>query len=241
MRHVAKPVAALASAGFVLSAEHWLAEAEAEARGRAAPGRPLRSLVAVAGRQQIPEDGGRDALILDTSAARRGLLDVPVGPGEPVLRTSARKCARPGDVLVSRLRPYLMQIALVPRGIEALVGDGPIYVSPEFYVLRPAASGEGGEAEPIAYLVPWLLGPPVQAVLQGAATGGHHPRVPRDLLLGLRVPETLYERRAVLSAEVNEACLAYIAAQRRWGGLLDAVSGDGIRFSADPGLPRGCR
>jgi hypothetical protein len=118
---------------------------------------------------------------------------------------------RPGDLLVSRLRPYLRQVALVhPRAVAEHPGRS-IVCSPEFYVL---ASPEPGGS--LAYLVPFLLGPHTQAVLAAGQEGGHHPRVPRATLFGLRVPAPVVAARAASSAHLLAALDAAHASLSAW-------------------------
>jgi hypothetical protein len=139
------------------------------------------------------------AIVLDTTHAKDGVLDLAAAR-EAKPAASAKKRVREGDLLVSRLRPYLRQIGLLTFSI-------PVVCSTEFHVL--AGKGEGS----LAFLLPFLLSPEAQAVLAAGQEGGHHPRVARETLLGLRVPRALVARRAAVSAEV-EAALAQVHAAR---------------------------
>ena len=111
--------------------------------------------------------------------------------------SSAKKRVRPGDLLVSRLRPYLRQIAFVHPALRAECGrrDGVLDG-----VLRPVAEASG---ESLAFLLPWLLGEETQAILAAAQEGGHHPRVPRETLLALRVPASRVRARRDCPAASN--------------------------------------
>lgn len=151
------------------------------------------------------------AVILDTTHARDGLLDVPGAIRDASPAKSAKKLAREGDVIVSRLRPYLRQIAFVHRA--ALVPRRPLAVSPEFYVLSPR---EGD----LAWLLPFLLSEPVQQALADAQEGGHHPRVPRASLFALRVPDDVLRKRAHTSRAVLAALDAFYRASARYRSLL---------------------
>ncbi|MEQ8310391.1 MAG: hypothetical protein RIA72_06805 [Sphingopyxis sp.] len=131
---------------------------------------------------QVPPEDAR--FVLDTGNAREGLLDITI-LGDPVSgRTSAKKVARDGDVIVSRLRPYLRQVTFIPPGTCDLLGIDKLYCSTEFFVLRAREEGRN-----IAGLVAWLLSEPIQDMLAAAATGGHHPRISADLLLSSPVEE----------------------------------------------------
>jgi hypothetical protein len=153
------------------------------------------------------------AVVLDTTHAKDGVLDVPAarasGPA-----TSAKKRVREGDLLVSRLRPYLRQIALVhPANVRDAKG-AILACSTEFYVLAPH------DGDDLAYLVPLLLGAAPQAALAAGQEGGHHPRVPKETLLALRVPREIVRARAAQSRAVRAALGALYAAAARYRLLL---------------------
>ena len=89
-----------------------------------------------------------------------------------------------GDVIISRLRPYLRQVALVDEALFQLCRRGnAVAASTEFFVLRGRTGFEA------AGLVPFLLSQPVQAALAAGQEGGHHPRFRQELLLSLPVPD----------------------------------------------------
>jgi type I restriction enzyme M protein len=160
---------------------------------------------------------GRDlegAIVLDTTHAKDGLLDVRAASRAASPPASAKKRVRPGDLLVSRLRPYLRQIALVHRA--TCEGDRPLACSTEFYVLSPREDGAS-----LAFLLPWLLGAKAQAILAAAQEGGHHPRVPRELLLSMRVETSRVRDRARVSKEVERALGRVIDAARRLSCLIE--------------------
>ncbi|MFT7622606.1 MAG: hypothetical protein ACI9WU_001779 [Myxococcota bacterium] len=136
--------------------------------------------------------------VADTTHAREGVL-LPCPLRDPRALESRRKRAQAGDILISRLRPYLRQVALV----DAM--DAPLLVSPEFLVLRPRQT-------PAGFLVPYLLSPGVQRVLAASQEGGHHPRVPRDTVAALPIPPELAERRDEVSRTVSAAVVARRAA-----------------------------
>lgn len=141
-------------------------------------------------------------LVLDTSDARQGILNPckpPVG-GSDI--GSAKKVIEIHDVLISRLRPYLRQVAFVDAGMpnpekELLV------CSTEFFVLRSP------DKRSIAFLVPLLLSDPVQKVLAASQEGGHHPRFDASTLLTLPVPESLLDRRDAISLSIVRAVEFY--------------------------------
>lgn len=142
-------------------------------------------------------------LILDTCDAQEGII---VGRKDLVDAEqigSAKKVVPPRSVIISRLRPYLRQVAFVDEGLWAQREGMSIISSTEFFVLESATQ------ESIAFLVPFLLSQPVQQVLSVSQEGGHHPRFNEGTLLGLPVPESLLEGRVAISKRVEEAVALY--------------------------------
>jgi hypothetical protein len=200
--------------GWVLAPERYDPR-----RGGADAGVRLGDLVRVVGHYVAPDRAplGR-YLVLDTSDAKEGVLLPPRAKvAIPAAELgSAKKVALPGDVLISRLRPYLRQVALVDDRLVRDEGAG-IACSPEFYVLRARTT------ESVAFLVAFLLGAPAQARLAAAQEGGHHPRVPQATLEDIVVPEDLVERRAELSAQVEGAIAAMRDGQRALAAAIRPV------------------
>jgi len=162
------------------------------------------------------------ALVLDTTHARDGVLDIGLRRdgetnGGP---KSTKKLVHEGDLIVSRLRPYLRQIALVHPQALALSGRPLLAVSTEFYVLSPPTKRARGEDADIAFLVPFLLGDEAQAVLAASQEGGHHPRVPRASLFALRVPRSLVAARTATNRAVRRALDAVYRANDAWRAAL---------------------
>ncbi len=141
---------------------------------------------------------GAQVLVLDTTHAWEGFVLARHAPVTPAALGSAKRALRPGDVIISRLRPYLRQVAFVDDGLFARARDGnAVVASTEFYVLR----GKGGLDA--AALVPYLLSDAVQAALAAGQEGGHHPRFTRELLAGLPLPRSLISGAAAAAAEVR--------------------------------------
>lgn len=205
-------VRALSSLGddLVFAPERWLAAAGV------GDGVPLEELV-VERRERV--DDPSDAVVLDTTHARDGILDVPAALRAEPSTKSTKKLAKKGDLVVSRLRPYLRQIAYVhPRALAATLGK-PLALSTEFYVLAPRRAGDD-----LAFLLPFLLAPPAQAILAAAQEGGHHPRVPRSSLLALRVPAELVKKRERTSSNVGAALAALYDSVEQYHRLLCRLS-----------------
>ena len=151
---------------------------------------------------------------LHVSHAVAGLLRLPESSAQRTRHRSSHKKAAPeGSVIVSRLRPYLRQVAWIPHGLHRLTGGRDVVCSTEFHVLTP------NDDESIAFLVPWLLSDAVQTLFANATTGGHHPRFDEALLWSLRVPHAVWRRRRALSRAVEQATLEALHAQRS----LDAL------------------
>jgi hypothetical protein len=189
----------------VLAPERWVAGAETFA------GVPLGTLV-IERRERVDAS---NAVVLDTTHARDGLLDIPAALRAAPAAKSAKKLACSGDLVVSRLRPYLRQIAVVHPGAVEAAGGRPLALSTEFYVFAPRNEGDD-----LAFLLPFLLGESAQAILAASQEGGHHPRVPRTSLLALRVPEGVVRGRRKLAKDAMNALALLYAAIARYQALL---------------------
>lgn len=137
-------------------------------------------------------------LILDTTHAYDGFVVLRHDPVSPAQMGSAKRILKPGDVIISRLRPYLRQVAYIDGALFERNGARNVVVaSTEFYVLR---SADGFNA---AALVPYLLSPKIQEVLAAGQEGGHHPRFSKELLSTLPCPDALFRRNAEVAKEVE--------------------------------------
>lgn len=177
-------------------------------------GVPLGELVRER-RERIDPTIVRDAVVIDTSHARDGLLDVSGAIRDEAAGRSAKKRAAAGDLVISRLRPYLRQIALVHPSAVAIAGARPLALSTEFYVLAPREPDDD-----LAFLVPFLLSDDAQSALAAAQEGGHHPRVPWSILLAMRVPRALVEKRVKASREIGAALADAYRSSSRVRSLL---------------------
>jgi hypothetical protein len=176
-------------------------------------GVPLRELV-VERLERVAAGALAGAVVVDTTHARDGLLDLAAARGAP-RATSDKKRVRAGDLLVSRLRPYLRQIALAHT---AVMCDEVVACSTEFHVLAAT------DRRSLAFLLPFLLGRDAQAALAAGQEGGHHPRVPRETLLGLRVPRALLARHVEVSARVEAVMAELHSARARYLETLGLLS-----------------
>jgi hypothetical protein len=155
-------------------------------------------------------------LVLDTGDAREGIVVTQKEPTSAGDIRSAKKGVEPGDVIISRLRPYLRQVAIVDAALCSRADH--VVCSTEFYVLR------GKERASLGFLVPWLLSEPVQAVLAAAQEGGHHPRFSSDVLLKLPVPEALWSSKGEWSERMEEAADWQRRGEQAVRGLIEAAS-----------------
>ncbi len=154
---------------------------------------PLAEIVRTVRKTIQPSDHVGPHLVLDTSDAREGIV---ISRKTPFMAIgSTKKVLEPGDVMISRLRPYLRQVAYVDDAIPHSEGST-IACSTEFYVLRSR------DETSIAFLVPFLLARQVQEVLAASQEGGHHPRFAEETLLALPVPMAVVSRRTEASEAV---------------------------------------
>jgi len=148
-------------------------------------------------------------LVLDTSDASDGFIRSKKEPVPLSDIKSAKKIIRAGDVIISRLRPYLRQVAYVDSLLSESYGKEVFIVcSTEFYVLR--SKGENS----IAFLVPFLLSDVQQEIFSLSQEGGHHPRFSHDTLEKIAIPDSLIKNRTEISkaveSSVEKARSAYI-------------------------------
>jgi type I restriction enzyme S subunit len=132
----------------------------------------------------------------------------PTTPLEEIASTKKRIAA--GDLVVSRLRSYLREIAFV------LPSDGaPTVASTEFIVLRPKKETTLSVEALLVYLRSRLP----QVVFQWSQDGSNHPRFDERELLNLPVPRALIAGQATYEAAVRQMVTQRQHATR----LLDAA------------------
>ena len=119
---------------------------------------------------------------------------------------STKKLMRGGDVVISRLRSYLKEIAIVDSSKKH-----PAVGSTEFIVLRPRK-----KECPIApaTLMTFLRSQPVQTVLKWCQDGSQHPRFSEKDLLSIPLPNTVSDASPRIEAIVSRALLARHRARR---------------------------
>lgn len=207
MARVARVLVRDLAAGLVLAPERY-----DPARRPSGAGQALAELVTLVTAGVRPDGTDTERyLVFDTGDARAGFLQTERTPVPAAALGSTKRVFQPGDVLISRLRPYLRQVAWVD---PALAVDGArLCCSTEFYVLR------GREGAEIAFLVPFLLSPAIQLALAAGQEGGHHPRFDRSLLLELPVATAWLADRQRIGAEVVAAVAMLRQGRQRLRGL----------------------
>lgn len=129
---------------------------------------------------------------------------------EPKTIASTKKCIAPGDLVVSRLRSYLREIAIVLPG-----GSSPRVASTEFIVLRPKKS----HALTVECLLIYLRSSLPQLIFKWSQDGSNHPRFDERELLNLPVPRLLLSKQSTYVTEIQNM----IEERQRSARLLDAA------------------
>jgi len=131
----------------------------------------------------------------DLTDALDPFLDNTVEPVIPARIASTKKRIQKGDLVVSRLRSYLREIAVVLDG-----GDTPIVASTEFIVLRPRKHSMQVEA-----LLVFLRSMLPQLIFKWSQDGSNHPRFDEKELLNLRVPDIVLAQQNELAERLHSA------------------------------------
>ena len=146
----------------------------------------------------------------DLTDALNPFLDGAKEPSHRTTIASTKKAIRGGDLVVSRLRSYLREIALVQPG------DGlPMVASTEYIVLRPKQTG----GVPVEALMIFLRSALPQLVFKWSQDGSAHPRFDEKELLRLPLPDVLIQH----SDDYVDAVRAVIAKRKRATQLLNAA------------------
>lgn len=143
----------------------------------------------------------------DLTDALQPFLDDTTEPVTPDAISSTKKRLKKGDLVVSRLRSYLKEIAVVQDN-----GPIPMVGSTEFIVLRPEKGALAVET-----LMVYLRSLPVQTILKWSQDGSNHPRFDENELLNLRIPDAVREHETAIAGKVRES----FAARREARRLLD--------------------
>ncbi len=177
----------------------------------AKPGQKLSDRVDSVREQWAPDRAPQTMLVrnYDVTDALSPLLDAEK---EPILASeigSMKKVLRDGDVVISRLRAYLKEIAVVRT-----VDDVPSVGSSEFIVLRPRSD----KIAPETFMV-FLRSTPVQTILKWCQDGSQHPRFSESDILEIPIPDAVAEA----SSEITKIVQQGFVARRRSRNLLNAA------------------
>ena len=155
--------------------------------------------------------------VLDTSDAQEGIV---IARKQSLLGTeigSTKKEVKSGDVIISRLRPYLRQVEFIDEEIPNAKGTQ-ILCSTEFFVLRSIDNLS------IAFLVPFLLSDAIQEVLAASQEGGHHPRFIESALLTLPIPKNLLSQRLMISEVVKNSIQMYRTSENAMSNMVGKIN-----------------
>lgn len=151
-------------------------------------------------------DTGHSILNFDLTDALRYFVDEdrPVVSEDEI--GSIKKRISRSDVMVSRLRSYLREVALVdiPQNVGAVA-------SSEFIVLR-----QRSEAVYPGALMVYLRSEPVQTILKWSQDGSNHPRFQEEELLAIKLPD----RVIALQDDIRKLIQSGIVANRTAKRLL---------------------
>ena len=137
----------------------------------------------------------------DLTDALEPVLDDEASPTVAAEVGSTKKILQFDDVVISRLRSYLRQIALI-RTSSTLPAVG----SSEFIVLRSrkSAGAKGPLLSPEVLLI-FLRSLPVQTILKWSQDGSQHPRFAEEELLAIPVPDAVLKIASEAYALVRDA------------------------------------
>jgi restriction endonuclease S subunit len=107
--------------------------------------------------------------------------------------TSNKKVAREGDFIISRLRYYLKETAIVPPY------DKLIALSTEFFIYRSK------DKISTHLLLPFVLSNYVQSILKWAQTGNAHPRFASSSLSSIYLPDILIKNSEYFEDIISRA------------------------------------
>ena len=177
------------------------------------PGRPLADIVVSVRDMLVPHNAPSTMWVrnYDVTDALQPLLGSNKRVSRAVGLGSVKKVLVDGDVVISRLRAYLREIAVVRAG-----DDVPSVGSSEFIVLR--LSETRCEMDPETLMV-FLRSLPVQMVLKWCQDGSQHPRFSEGDLVSIPVPDVVGEASGRIAALVRQG----FAAEERVRRLLDTA------------------
>lgn len=187
------------------------AKTAAQAFLQAQAGKPLSAMFRSVRELWQPENAPANEAVrnYDLNDALSPFLDDAKTPAYPAEIASTKKRLQKGDIVVSRLRSYLKEIAVVQTK-----GEEPMVCSTEFIVLRPKAG-----AIPVEALLVYLRSTLPQLIFKWSQDGSNHPRFDEKELLNLHVPDIV----ASISEELSDSVKAATRARQHATELLEAA------------------
>ncbi|MCZ7850365.1 hypothetical protein [Agrobacterium salinitolerans] len=178
------------------------------------PGKPLGERFASIREMMDPKNDAAPLMVrnYDLTDALQPILDDEMDPVAIEDVGSTKKVFKNGDVVISRLRAYLREIAVVRTD-----GKIPLVGSSEFIVLRPKTKADKAIAPET--LLTFLRSAPVQTILKWCQDGSQHPRFSEGDLLAIQLPDAVEAASAEIAAIVQEG----FEARRTARALLDAA------------------
>jgi type I restriction enzyme S subunit len=195
-----------------LDAQYFMPAKEQVRQSLAAlPGQRLGECVDNIREQWVPDRAPPTMQVrnYDVTDALAPLLDAEKVPSFAADVGSMKKVFKNGTVVISRLRSYLKEIAVV-RTSDSIPSVG----SSEFFVLRPRGSAISPET-----LMTFLRSAPVQTILKWCQDGSQHPRFSEGDLLSVPVPNAVFE----ISDQITQIVQDGFVARSRARKLLDAA------------------
>lgn len=195
-----------------LDAEYFHpAKTAAQAFLRALPGRPLSAMFHSVRELWQPDNAPANEAVrnYDLNDALNPFLDDTKTLTYPTEIASTKKRIKRGDIVVSRLRSYLKEIAVVQTK-----GEDPLVCSTEFIILRPKERTIHVEA-----LLVYLRSTLPQLIFKWSQDGSNHPRFDEKELLNLHVPDIVTS----ISQELSDCVKAATNARQRATELLEAA------------------
>ena len=190
----------------------------------ALPGQPLSDRVDSIRDQWVPERAPPTMRVrnYDLTDALVPLLDAEKEPSFAADIGSMKKFFKNGDVVISRLRAYLKEVAVV-----RVEDDIPSVGSSEFIVLRP----KGKVISPETLMV-FLRSAPVQTILKWCQDGSQHPRFSEGDLLSIPVPDAV----GTVSDQITQIVQDGFTARHRARKLLETAK-RAVEIAIEDGEP----
>lgn len=229
--------AAVKAAGRLDSQYFMPEKARALSALAALPGRSLGSIFQSVRDTVDPKKESSLGLVrnFDLPHALQPVLDDELLPIDISEVGSLKKRLEKDDVVISRLRHYLKEIAIVDCSTRI-----PVIGSSEFIVLRRQESS--CKISPASLLI-FLRSTPVQTILKWCQDGSQHPRFSEDDLLSISVPNCLDELAPELDRIVKKAFVARREARSSISTALKSVKiavesteADALRFVQQAGF-----